>query len=170
MKTISELAALGKYEARLFGRCVVTEAGCWEYQRGRSAKGYGQITIRAHEWSTHRAAWMLVHGDPGEMHVLHKCDNPPCCNPEHLFLGTNGDNVRDSVAKGRRKMPAKHQKSRGNAHFRAKLTEADIPGIREMLSLGLSCREIGEFYGVSSPTIQAVKKRRTWVHVPDQST
>ena len=75
---------------------------CWEWQEGKSKQGYGQFTLYGAHLRAHRFAWMLTHGPiPDEMLVCHKCDNPPCCNPSHLFLGTHLDNQRDKKAKGR---------------------------------------------------------------------
>jgi hypothetical protein len=78
-------------------------AACWEWQRKRNRKGYGQLTLNGKQMGAHRAAYILAVGAiPDGMQVLHSCDNPPCCNPKHLSLGTNLDNVRDCAAKGRR--------------------------------------------------------------------
>ena len=86
---------------RLHARLVEQPNGCLEWTGAKGHKGYGQI------WSgkqirTHRLAWELANGPiPDGIHVLNHCDNPPCCNPEHLFLGTNADNVADKITKGR---------------------------------------------------------------------
>jgi len=81
---------------------------CWPWAGPLDRKGYGVIFHVGGQtgpnWSAHRAAWTLLVGPiPAGMHVLHTCDNPPCCNPAHLFLGTNDDNVADMVAKGRQR-------------------------------------------------------------------
>lgn len=77
---------------------------CWLWKSSRGPKGYGQFTVKrgSNPVLTHRLAWELTSGPiEGGLFVLHRCDNPPCCNPEHLFLGTNADNVRDMMSKGR---------------------------------------------------------------------
>ena len=84
--------------------------GCWEWTSKNGAKGYGRMPMRWQDGYTveegaHRIAWMLTRGDPGTLYVLHKCDNRKCVRPDHLFLGTQGDNVRDCVAKGRWRGP-----------------------------------------------------------------
>lgn len=77
---------------------------CWEWTGFRIPDGYGQITIRSRQrtYKAHRLAWEIAHGPiPEGLQVCHKCDNPPCCNPAHLFLGTARDNVMDRERKGR---------------------------------------------------------------------
>jgi hypothetical protein len=75
---------------------------CWPWQGGRKVKGYGRLMRDYKDLQSHRVAWEETFGPiPDGLQVLHHCDNPPCCNPAHLFLGTPGDNVRDMVAKGR---------------------------------------------------------------------
>lgn len=84
------------------------KSGCWLYSGHRDRSGYGRIKRLALQRApllAHRYAWMLSRGDPGELLVLHYCDNPPCCNPDHLFLGTNADNVADMWKKGRQSDP-----------------------------------------------------------------
>lgn len=87
---------------RLWARCVETETGCLEWQ-GHTLRRYGQIGVGTRQLKyTHRVAWELTHGPiPDGMMVCHRCDNPPCCNPDHLFLGEPIDNTTDMIAKGR---------------------------------------------------------------------
>lgn len=77
---------------------------CWEWRGSRNAKGYGQVTNQGADRIAHRVAYEIAKGAiPSGMMVCHTCDNPPCCNPAHLFVGSNADNIRDKVAKGRSK-------------------------------------------------------------------
>ena len=93
-----------KHEERFWAR-VRKGDGCWEWAASRNACGYGTVNVRMGEQAVrlaHRLAWVLVNGPiPDGLHVLHRCDNPPCCNPAHLFLGTHADNMRDAAEKGR---------------------------------------------------------------------
>lgn len=89
-------------------RTITTESGCMEYQGNINQKGYGKVCVFGKTKHTHRHVWELLNGElPNALHVLHKCDNRPCINPEHLFLGTDLDNMRDSINKGRRNCSSK---------------------------------------------------------------
>ena len=100
---------------------------CWEWRGSRASKDYGQIRVQGTTMGSHRLAWELWNAEPipDGLWVLHKCDNPPCCNPEHLWVGTGLDNVRDRDAKGRhantRKTvcPAGHPYTDENTYLRA---------------------------------------------------
>ena len=77
------------------------ESGCMEWTGHRDPKGYGRYSSHSGEVLAHRLAYIMHYGPVGSKHVLHRCDNPSCCNPQHLFLGSNQDNMDDKVAKGR---------------------------------------------------------------------
>lgn len=121
---------------------------CWEWQASTTS-GYGQFWIRYRMWRSHRVAWILTYGPiPEGLHVCHHCDNKLCCNPYHLFLGTNLDNVRDSLHKGR--------KAR-------KLSEEDVREIRRHLEVcSLNQEEIADLFGVEKSTISRIKRGRNW--------
>jgi hypothetical protein len=86
----------------ILGNYIENTNGCWEYQGWRNRLGYG----RCNAGSVHRLSYKKFKGEiPKDMNVLHKCDNPPCFNPDHLFLGTNADNIKDCMAKGRWNSP-----------------------------------------------------------------
>lgn len=96
---------------RLHARMVQAKSGCWEWTGASDGRrGYGMISYQNQRWSTHRLMWALTNGPiPDGMHVLHRCDNPPCMNPDHLWLGTALDNCHDKLAKGRANHPPKRE-------------------------------------------------------------
>lgn len=139
---------------------------CLEWQGSRTAQGYGRITVGSKLNGTrkliaaHRASWQEFRGPiPEGLCVLHRCDNPSCCNPAHLFLGTNLDNVNDRTAKGR------NVNLRGEDHGRAKLRPADVLVIRKLLADGETNRGIASKCGVSHATIARIRQNRSWAHV-----
>lgn len=90
-----------------FWKKVIKSDGCWKWTAAKNESGYGMFGIGKKKLDrAHRISWKLLRGDiPKGLFVLHKCDNPECSNPEHLFLGTNLDNVRDMISKGRNSKP-----------------------------------------------------------------
>lgn len=78
-----------------------SDPGCWEWKHAKTSCGYGQVWHAGQKWYVHRLAYETVVGSVGELNVLHRCDNPGCYNPAHLFLGTHGDNAADRKNKGR---------------------------------------------------------------------
>ena len=84
------------------GCYTVNENGCWVWKNSTNQCGYGRKRHRGFTWLAHRLSWTIKNGDiPDGLNVCHKCDNPACINPDHLFLGTQHDNINDMVAKGR---------------------------------------------------------------------
>ena len=145
-------------------RALVKRGGandCWDWT-GRLSRGYGHFYVARSLRYAHRIAWTLTHGDPGEWCVLHRCDRPVCCNPAHLFLGTQADNIRDRDRKGRCRV------GRGERHGNARFTEAEVRKIRLRHVGGWSCREMAKEYGVAPSTILRIVKRKTWKHVPPE--
>jgi hypothetical protein len=135
---------------------------CWPWLASRDSHNYGHISRPGNRNNlilAHRAAWELTHGQiPSELQVLHRCDNRPCCNPHHLFLGTNADNVADKVAKGRG--------VKGSLHPKSKLSENDVQMIRATYADGaVTHRALARFFGVNSSTITNVLARKHWRHV-----
>lgn len=142
---------------------------CWIWQASLRPNGYGQFAPRHGTiWLAHRASWTITNGKiPDGMDVLHKCDNPPCVNPHHLFLGTQLDNTRDMIAKGRffyHLHPDKHAK--GENHGSAKLTEKQVLEIRQKYSTGnYTQKELAEHYGVFNTLISRITLRKIWKHI-----
>lgn len=140
---------------------VNNENGCREWVRHTNPDGYGMLWLNGGAERTHRAAWIAQHGSiPKGMHVLHKCDNRKCINLDHLFLGTNADNVADKVAKNRQARP----NIRGEQMGQSKLTDAKVRLIR-MLPRSISNRRWAQEFGVSIMAISAVRNYKTWTHV-----
>lgn len=134
-------------------------SGCWIWSASTKRNGYGQIGIggkRAGMREAHRVSWMLHRGEiPAGAFVLHRCDVKTCVNPDHLFLGTQLDNIRDMDAKGRRRVVA-HS---GERHYAAKLTADQISAI---CSDGRSQVAIARDYGISQSQVSRIKLGRTW--------
>lgn len=130
---------------------------CWEWLAANIC-GYGVFTSKQKNIRAHRFSWELKFGDIGDgMCVLHKCDNPSCVNPKHLFLGTHKDNMRDMFSKNRR------PSVRGEDHPHAKLSEEDVREIRKLYSGGgYSHSELGKRYGVSKGAISGILSGRNW--------
>jgi len=141
---------------------------CWPWTAKSKVTGYGTIGRGGRDGEkvlAHRAVWELTNGPipkdgPGHHGwvVLHTCDNRLCCNPAHLRLGTQRDNVKDMDGKRRRKTVARQ----GEAHSQAKLTEADIRDIR---ASSLNNAELGRHYGVERQTIRSIRIGNTWSRV-----
>ena len=143
---------------------------CWEFQgqAGRfSRTGHRAVTFNGRQQAAHRVAWILameVTGHestiPEGMVICHKCDNPPCVRPDHLFLGTPADNAADRDRKGR------HHSLKGEANPLAKLTDNDVRAIRqEYAKKKTSQFVLADRYGVNQAAISAVLCGRTWTHV-----
>lgn len=137
----------------LHEQCVRTPSGCLEWQGHRDVWGYGKVRRDGRTQRTHRVAWELANDRevPDGLQVLHRCDNPPCCDDAHLFLGTNADNVADKVKKGRQAR---------------KLNEDDIREIRALYGEGSrTLTDIGDAYGVSRSLIHLIVRRKIWAQV-----
>lgn len=131
--------------------------GCWNWSRYRNALGYGVLGVPLDRTMlAHRYAWEVYKGVvPAGLCVLHRCDNPSCVNPEHLFLGTQADNNEDMHNKGRGVIP------RGETHGCAKLTNKQVQEIREQFGKLSDC-ELARRYGVTSGAIRHMRLGITW--------
>lgn len=128
---------------------------CWEWKGNIHQYGYGRILVDGTLKLAHRVSYRINKSDPGEMCVLHKCDNPPCVNPNHLFLGTREDNNKDAARKGR---TVNHS---GESNPNVELTDKDVQEIRQLPD-NIPNREIAQRYGVSTSTIGCIIRRETW--------
>jgi hypothetical protein len=135
----------------------VPESGCWLWLPSWEQDGYGRLKASQQVWLAHRASWFAFNGPiPDGMDVLHRCDVRACVNPAHLFLGTNLDNVRDRMAKGR--------SCRGSRRANAKLTEDAIPGIRAAVAEGMSVAGVARDLGVDRSVVSRICSGRVWKH------
>jgi len=139
---------------RLCKRLQVIPNGCWEWQGYCISDGYGQITVDGAPKRVHRVMFEEMVGPiPEGMCVLHSCDNPPCANPAHLWLGTHADNMADRDAKGRQGA------ARGEKNGRSKLTWEQVEAIRMDTRLQYV---IASDYGVSYQLISKIKAKKYW--------
>lgn len=130
---------------------------CWPWLRGCDDKGYGRAQFG---WTTlaHREAFRLSNGTPPKgLEVCHSCDNPPCCNPRHLWIGTHQENIQDAASKGR----LGH--ATGERHGHSKLTWDKVRAIRTKAAAGSSERTLAREFGVSQPNIHYIVTGTTWV-------
>lgn len=134
---------------------------CWPWTRSCVRAGYGQLWIGDRKLASHRVAFKLANGEiPDGSDVLHSCDNPPCCNPRHLFEGDAGVNLRDAIAKGRHRPPDPVSRP-GEAHPMAKLSTADVAEIRRVGG-SVSQRALGRRFGVGQTQISRILNGSRW--------
>lgn len=144
-------------------------SGCWVFMGATNGFGYGIVGTGgrgAPNDRAHRITYRHFCGEiPSGMFVCHRCDVPSCCNPDHLFLGTNQDNVRDMISKGRNSPPPRNPHVVGSVHPGSKLTEDQVVHIREAYSRGVKQKDLAQQYGVAHQTISKVVNNRRFKHV-----
>lgn len=135
---------------------------CWIWMGARNPEsGYGRFSYGGKLEYAHRFSYEFIggKGPPGNQVVMHKCDNPPCVNPEHLTLGSYQDNMLDMKAKGR----AYYRK--GTIHGMAKLDESKVMAIVAMRRAGTTFSQIGSHFGVNEATCRLICNGKRWSHV-----
>ena len=135
----------------------VTDTGCWEYKYARTKAGYGLVAFEEGREYVHRLMYKFTHPDEdiSELFICHKCDNPPCGNPDHLFSGTQFDNSRD--------MSKKKRFPRKSEHPNSKLTQEDVDNIRlQYTTTDETQQSLASKYGVSRQLIGQIIKRIAW--------
>ena len=149
------------FDERFYPRVNITD-GCWHWTGAKDHRGYGRYCDKHR---AHVAAWMHFVGPvPAGMCVCHKCDVPDCANPDHLFLGTKGDNNRDRHAKGRTSNASRNV---GQSHGRSVLTDDKVVMIRRLRRDGVPCPQIAEQFGISKALVSAAAIGKRWPHVSE---
>ncbi len=146
-------------ELRFWEKVDIDPNGCWTWTaqkaKNKGRFNYGYLAVKGRPTLAHRISWSIHFGEPASgLCVLHKCDNPSCVRPDHLFLGSMRDNMIDRDVKGRG--------CRGEKHVWAKLDQTMVKKIREMYASGKTSTKISHEIGVDAGTICNIVKRRSW--------
>lgn len=143
----------------LFWAKVDKSGTCWLWTAAEDRAGYGVFgSTDAPSRAAHRLSYLIAKGDPAERHVLHRCDTPPCVNPDHLFLGDDAANHAD--------MASKLRSTWGEKNARAKLSASQVREIRAQLDAGATHRRIAEEFAISPTTVSDIRRRKSWYHLP----
>jgi hypothetical protein len=137
---------------------------CWPWKGGTFARGYGQFRAGKKKVRANRCAYELVKGPLGELNSLHECDNPPCCNPAHLFKGSLSDNSIDRHRKGRAG-PFVLRPMRGEENPAAKLCVGQVLEIRAMKQAGLPQRKIAQIFSLSQSQVGNIVRGESWAEI-----
>jgi hypothetical protein len=136
------------------------ENGCWHFTGSLSNNRYGKLGVNGKFISAHRFSYQLSYGEiPEGMHCCHKCDNPRCVNPDHLFIGTRSENMQDMLNKNR------GNKVKGSLHHSSKLTEDQVLSIKKRIASGEKQCNIAKEFGIANCQITYIKNGRNWKHV-----
>lgn len=159
------LANREKFEPRFWSRTDKHEEGCWQWIGSLNSSGYGSFGIKGTVVASHRVCYVLTYGkiSDSKLYVCHHCDCRNCVRPDHLFLGTHKDNMKDCARKGR--SGPKNKAPQGEAHGMAKLTSSDVLAIRALYAQGKPTKEIATAYSVNRRTITSIILRQTWKHI-----
>ncbi|MBV8666706.1 MAG: HNH endonuclease [Burkholderiaceae bacterium] len=146
-----------------FWRHVKKEpSGCWQWVGAKKPTGYGNFYMNSRYMGAHCASYLLFSGEIQEgKFVCHKCDNPSCVNPEHLFLGSPKENMRDMMSKGRAIGIAQGEE----AHPESKLTAKNVVEIRQLRAGGETLKNIGARFGITESNVHYIVTGKTWCHV-----
>lgn len=159
---------------QLFWKHAKKSKGCWHWNGSKLKFGYGRVKHFQKEYKAHRASWIIHFGKiPRGLCVLHKCDNPSCTNPKHLFLGTGLDNIQDRQRKNRQASGVRagtithpEKLRRGESHPFRKLTNNAVIKMRQIYMSGdMGFHKIAKLFFVSKPSAMAAIKGKTWAHV-----
>lgn len=133
--------------------------GCWFWLGASGSHGYGNVSYQSKTTTAHRAAYLMFKGEiPDGKLVCHRCDEPSCVNPDHLWLGNHNDNMQDMVGKNRQK--------KGENCSWAILTKKDVENIRSLRARGLTLDKIGEIYGTCRANVSKICLFQSWKDTP----
>lgn len=151
-----------------FLRTVGDGPECITWRWSRSTTKYAStVNAEGKQVSAHRYVYEEIVGPLNGLHALHRCDNPPCVRPSHLFAGSHSDNMRDAYQKGR-KVATRHAPP-GEAHPNARLKAADVYAIRRLCAQGVSQGKIAATYGVSRACVTRINRRTLWKSLPEEA-
>lgn len=155
---ISKLGSISELEERLDRNTFYSPDGCWYWTGSVKVTGYGIISVKDRLYAAHRISYAIRKGPVNNLFICHTCDNPKCINPDHLWMGTDMDNVLDKVQKGR------CFSGSGELNGLAKLTEKQVLEIRS-LNGKVKPIEIAKKYSMSRTGINHILTRSTWKHL-----
>lgn len=161
------------------------ESPCWVWTAGKNRRGYGAFWVEKRDLAAHRIAWSITYGPIRNdgVCVCHRCDNPSCCRPDHLFIGDHTTNMRDMIIKGRHGSKTKPERlargdrhnsrtkpellARGEAHGMAKFTAEIVTSIRSLYAAGgVTQKHLASLFGVHQVLISLIIRRKRWAHIP----
>ncbi len=138
---------------------ILSSTECWNFNGRHYPNGYGNVNIDGKNFTSHRFTWMISRGaiESGK-EVCHRCDNRSCCNPDHLFIGTHKENMRDMIGKGRGRQGFNQREKR--------LKRSEVIQIRIMASSGHSLAEIAKHFKITISNASYIVTRKTWQNIP----
>lgn len=147
---------------RFLSKISIVQSGCWEWTARLDSHGYGRCYFNGKHIGAHRVSWFIFNKNfPNNTNVLHRCDNPKCVNPDHLFLGTQKDNMIDKINKNRGKFPGPTIPLKGENNKNHKLTNEEILEIRK-IGKSMLQREIAEIYGICQTQVGRILNKVHW--------
>lgn len=156
---------------------------CWNWTGPKTADGYGRLYREGKTIRAHRLSYEMHHGPvPSGLIVCHRCDNPSCVNPDHLFVGTGAENIADCEAKGRRNVPARSgdfhwtkrrpdRVAKGQVFSRSEITDELVRRLRARYAEGgITQRELAAQHGISHKNLSLILAGKTWKHVANEDS
>lgn len=152
------------YAYYLYGNIKKMPSGCWHFigRKTTITGGYGHMQFKKGRELTHRVSWMIANNwneIPSDKYICHKCDNPICCNPSHLFIGTPKDNIEDAMKKGRKKYESGDGATSSKVNFKL----ASL--IRRLREIKIPCKKVASMFNISQSLVYAIEHKKSW-HVP----